>query len=552
MMRYYLALLFILIIPAFILMVRPGFFPMQDDIQVFRFHQMDACVRDFQIPCRWVPDAGYAYGYPQFNYYSPLPYYVGELFHLIGFQFIDVVKIMFILGFIFSAYAMFFLVNEFFGPFPALVSSVLFTFAPYKASQVYVRGSLSEFWSLIFFPLLFLYSYKIIKKPEKRKYVVAFALSLGAFLTTHNLIPLVFAPLLAVWILYWLGITKKIKSLYPLIVSGLMGFGLSSFFTLPLLFERKFVHVESVLSGYFDYRRHFVDIKQMFFSNHFGYGSSDLGPGDDIVLNSGIVLLTASFLTLLFLHLSKAKKKHKILVSLLAFCELCILFMMHLKSVFVWEKISVLQWLQFPWRLLALSIFVLSFIVSMGVYYSGKYQRIVGVVLILLVFALHGSFFAPKEWLHITDEQKLSGEFWEKQLTISIFDYLPKSAELPPNRKAGDTPEILDGDAQILNYEKHSSLQKGRVSVESETALIRIPLFDFPGMEVRVNDAVVTHTHDNCEGQPYCFGTISFVVPYGIHTIQTRLRNTPIRSLGNIITLVSGLALTVYVTKKNH
>jgi len=89
-------LLFLLIIPSFFSLLRPGFYSMQDDLQAFRLHQMHQCLSDFQIPCRWVPDAGFGYGYPQFNFYAPGVYYLGEIIHLLGIQFIDTVKFLFI------------------------------------------------------------------------------------------------------------------------------------------------------------------------------------------------------------------------------------------------------------------------------------------------------------------------------------------------------------------------------------------------------------------------------------------------------------------------
>jgi hypothetical protein len=91
---------------------KSGFFPMQDDLQAFRIYEMNKCFTDFQIPCRWVPDAGYEYGYPQFNYYPPSVYYLGEALYKVGFQYIDSVKILFAAGYILSALQCFFwLVN---------------------------------------------------------------------------------------------------------------------------------------------------------------------------------------------------------------------------------------------------------------------------------------------------------------------------------------------------------------------------------------------------------------------------------------------------------
>jgi len=70
-------LFLVLIIPSFSKLIRPGYFPMHDDLQAIRLLQMDKCIKDGQIPCRWVPDMGYGYGYPQFNYYKSL--YGGRL-----------------------------------------------------------------------------------------------------------------------------------------------------------------------------------------------------------------------------------------------------------------------------------------------------------------------------------------------------------------------------------------------------------------------------------------------------------------------------------------
>ena len=91
-------LVVLLTIPTFFSLLRPGFFPMQDDLQAFRIEQMGKCFSDLQIPCYWIPDMGYQYGYPQFLFYSPSVYYVGAFIHLFGIQIIDVVKFFFCLG----------------------------------------------------------------------------------------------------------------------------------------------------------------------------------------------------------------------------------------------------------------------------------------------------------------------------------------------------------------------------------------------------------------------------------------------------------------------
>ena len=93
----------------------PGYFNMHDDLQMMRQLEMEKCFLDGQIPCRWVPDMGYGFGFPLFNYYPPLPYLTGELFRLVGFSFVDTAKILFLLAFIASGITMYYLAKEFFG-----------------------------------------------------------------------------------------------------------------------------------------------------------------------------------------------------------------------------------------------------------------------------------------------------------------------------------------------------------------------------------------------------------------------------------------------------
>jgi uncharacterized membrane protein len=284
--------LILLTLPTYWTLIRPGFFPMQDDLQAFRVFEMDKCFQDLQLPCRWVPDMGYGYGYPQFNFYSPGVFYLGEIFHLFGMQFIDVVKLLFILGFVLSALTMFLFLRSIFGRFPAFIGALLYTYLPFKAVEVYVRGSLPEFWALVIFPLLFWSSYQLIETKKKR-YGIYLAISVGLMFITHNLLSMLILPVLVIWclVLGWrTGVGgRRVKNLGWICEFGILGLGLASFFVLPALFEKQYVHVETLLSGYFDYRQHFVQLTKLFLDNEWGYGSSNLGQTETLNLSTGIV-----------------------------------------------------------------------------------------------------------------------------------------------------------------------------------------------------------------------------------------------------------------------
>lgn len=547
-----LAIVIILTVPSFISLVRPGFFPMQDDLQAFRIFEMNRCFSDYQFPCRWVPDAGYQYGYPLFNYYPPSVYYLGELFHLIGFQFIDSVKILFCLGYLLSALGMFLLLNEIFDPLAAFTGSLLYTYIPYKAVEVYVRGAMSEFWSLVLFPLVFYTLVKLIREGSNR-YMALSASSIGGLLITHNLMSLIFLPIAGIWGLLVVYLEEKWRVLPKIVVSFLLGFGLAAFFTLPVLVEKPYAHLETLLGGYFGYQQHFVDLYQLFISNHWGYGSSILGPYDDLSLSTGQIawMLSLVGITLSFIYFRK-NRRLSIMMLTLGLIEVVVLFMIHVKSSFIWDRIGALAYLQFPWRFLADSIFLLS-ILGAGAIYLIKDKKValaLSVLSITLAFILYGNFFQPKAWLNITDAQKFSGASWDKQLTISIFDYLPIFAKLPPTTPAPVLPETLQGQVKFIRYKKGSDFQEGTVNVTKD-ALIRLPLFDFPGMKVWVDGKEISHTHTNCLDEEFCLGLINFNITQGTHIMSVKLTNTPIRFVGNLISLLSLVSFTLLLWVKN-
>ncbi len=558
-LKYPSLILLLLVIPSFISIVRPGFFPMHDDLQAFRMHQMHECFKDFQIPCRWVPDMGYQYGYPQYNFYPPSVYYLGEFFHLLGFQFIDSVKIVFALGFIFSAIAMYLFLKEFLSKWPAFFGALIYTYIPYKAVNVYVRGALNEFWALVFYPLLFWSSLKIIKEGG-RKNLAFFALSIFLILITHNLMTLIFLPVLGVWILLNVFLEKKYRSLISIVLGGLLGLGLASFFTLPVIVEKPYAHLETLVGGYFDYRQHFVSLNQLFISNYWGYGSSVWGLGDDLSLSAGhiqvIGTITAAILALINF---KRFKKLSIMVFTLSFLELLVLFMVHQRSAPIWTIFeSILIFVQFPWRFLSISVFLLAVLTAIGIYFIEKIDLKIakmnlaltyGSILVIACLILYLPFFRPSKWLDIKDTDKFSGQSWEKQLTISIFDYLPIYAKFPPTSAAPLDPQTLTGLADFKSRERGSDFKKWIVEV-STPALLRAPIFDFPGMKVFIDGKVVTHVNDDCRNEEFCLGLVTFPVGIGTHEIIVKLTNTPVRTIGNITSLLSFFIVFILLSPK--
>ncbi len=510
---------------------------MHDDMQPIRVLQMDKCFRDGQIPCRWVPDLGYGYGYPLFIYYSPLAYYVMEFFHLLGFSILASIKIEIILTFIASAFGMYLLGKELWGKWGGVLSSAFYIYAPYRASDVYTRGAIGEVTAFVFLPLIFWAILKFIKT-EKQRFLVYLSLSYAGLLLTHNISSLIFTPIVGLWGLILLLIYKKWNFILPLFLYSLVGFGLAGFFVIPAFFEKNYVHVKTMTVGYFNYLAHFLSFKQLFLSGHWGYGTSELGPYDDLNFSVGLLhwLYGLSALLIGFLRRENAKLKWIILVFL-AGVGLGGLFMSHQRSVFIWNNLSLLSYLQFPWRFLTIAVFVFSLMAGAVVFYSRKKRILIALMSLLLVIYFNFSYFRPAKWLDISDQDKLSGQEWVNQQTASIYDYLPIWAKEPPADKAFQKPKFIDGEGDVMSFQKGTDWLKGEIKVNSDWAKIRLPSFYFPNFVVKADKEKIPISYDNH------LGLITFELPRGEHQFIAHLKNTWLRNLSQGLTVLSVIFL---------
>ena len=473
--NYLLLLVILLSVFSFVRMLKPGMFSTQD-FHLFRLFEFDKCVKSLQIPCRWAPDAGLGYGEPLFNFYGQIPYLLGEMYHLAGGTFIDSLKLLFILSLIGSGVSMFFLAKHLWkSDWGGLISSVVYIYAPYRALDVWVRGALPEALSFIIFPILIL-------AIEKRK-TLWFSFLLALLVLTHNLSLILFLPVLLIWIIY--------RKYWKALSAAILSFGISAFYILPVLFESKFITLNSTVEGYFNFRGHFATLHQLLFSRFWGYGASTFGPEEFMSRALGQVQWVLPVVVFIYLILSKKIKKN---IAFIIFFVLgwFFLFLTHNKSTFIWEALKPMAYIQFPWRFLGPAVFCFS--LSLGIIPSllKKWKLIVSLIIVVFVIVFNFSFFREDIWYKVADSYFLEGSQWDIQRTASIGDFWPKFGHIIPNKPS---------DGTYINY--------------------------FPGW----------NRQPNKDGLILAEGAV--------------FRNTPIRTIGNIISLVS-IAVLIILCKRKH
>lgn len=534
-MKKDLLILLLLVFPAIANLFRPGFFQIHDNLQPMRQLEMAKCLADGQFPCRWVPDMGLGYGYPLFNYYPPFPYYLGQAVSFFGFSNIDIVKIVGILGFAVAAAAMYFLGKEFWGRGGGLVSAAFYTYAPYHSVDFYVRGAMNEFWAMAFYPAIFLFAYRLIKKPSLASSILL-SLSLSGLMLSHNLMLMIFTPFFLAWLLFWLIKTKNFSSLKYLVPSGLLAFGLSAFFTLPVLFEQKYVHVETLTVGYFNYLQHFLDIDQLFKNIYWGYGSSGLYQRT-MSFALGYLHWIIPALILVLLPFLKSLKPYRVLLAILILFLLSSLFMAHWKSNFIWARLPYLQYLQFPWRFLTLSVFFASLV-------SGAFSKVfkANYILVAAVILLNANYFHPVQWWQdMTDAKLFSGASWQVLQAASIFDYLPKTAKEPPVLPTKSGLEFVSGSGIYTRVAKKSNYQEYKINVSAHEASVQLQSFYFPGWKLFVDGQPAEPQLDPLYGRP------QLSLSSGTHILAYKFFSTPIRQASDAISLVSWITVIILV-----
>ncbi|MDD3998552.1 MAG: hypothetical protein PHR98_00405 [Candidatus Shapirobacteria bacterium] len=549
-------LLLILIIPTFSFLVRPGlYWNMHDDMQMVRQLEMEKCLKDGQIPCRWTPDLGFGYGYPLFNFYPPLPYLAGQIFRSFGFSFVATVKLSAILLITLSSLAMYLLASSLTGPIGGFLAGLFYTYAPYHAVNIFVRGAFNEAWSALFFPLIFYFSKKLLTSHLKTIYLFLLSLSWAGLLLSHNPMALTFAIFFAPWCLYWYWPSLEKKDFKPfikLLIAGFMALFLSAFYTLPVLFETKLVQIESMFQNYYHYSVHFLSFRQLFLSNFWGDGPSVWMDPDGMSFSIGTLYwILPLFIFVYYLYTFNKKRNSKYLLPLLIIAlSFLAVIMTHERFSFLWLLLKPIQKIQFPWRFLNHTLFFSSLSLAYLPKILNKiYPKIIYIILPILsltVVLLNYKYFFPISYGPITDEQKFSGLAWTNQITSGIYDYLPKTASTAAKSKAAeiiDKVEPENTEYQLLGWQKGTDWWLFNLQNETSAKFTLASLY-FPNFKLLDNQQDLKY-----EVEPE-LGRITINLDSGYHQIYLKFYNTPVRTISNYLSLFAWIFTIVFFISK--
>ena len=516
---------------------------MHDDTQPTRVFEMARALGDGQFPVRWVSDLGYGYGYPIFNFYAPLPYYIGAIGVLSGLDAIVVTKLMFGLGVLLAAIFMYVLGYKLGGVWGGIISALVYLYAPYHGVQIYVRGAVGEYWAYAFLPLIL---YGIIGDKENRdqSWLIA-ALGLAGVILSHNITAFLTLGFLGLFLASELlkslvnrsDFSKAALILKVIVVGALF----TAWFWLPAVTEVYLTKVETLVQGANDFHRHFVFLDQLW-NSPWGYGGSAPGRLDGMSFMLGKIPLVLAILGLAGLTWNKIKSKGLIYLCLGGL--IISVFMMLDISKSIWEVIPGIDFVQYPWRFLVFAVF---FIAVMSSYVDFSLTRFVSSrnsrSLLLLGFSLvivvvHSRYFRPQFVANKTSADYISDTAVKWSISRISDEYLPKNFPVPKTDKEialgkfNTTGDIIIDQSEIRSHFWH-------IDVMSLTAGdIVLSLSFFPGWKFYIDNRVVEPIIQD--------GLVKLQLVPGKHTITAYFSNTWPRIVGNWVSL---LALFWFMTK---
>ena len=531
----------------------PGYFIFAHDARhtVYFLQMFDAALRDGALYPRWAADMVFGYGYPVWLILAPLPYYLGELFHLLGFNFVNAVKTVDAVGLVASGLAMYLFASRILGKDAGLVAAVAYLFIPYHIVDLYVRGAQAEYLAFIFPPLVMWALYELVAA-RRAVFVPLAAFSYAALILTHAQIAVIFSPVigayvLMLWIIYGQQGTSLLSFLVLPFLSILLGLLLSATFLLPVALEQRYLKPESLIGGFFDFHQHFLNPSQLL-SPFWGYGYAGINGGDQFSLQLGILPL---FLAALAIYGAWRNRDRVLSAHLIFFgmVSLVAIALMLSPSAPLWDFAApIIAFVQFPWRLLIVTALTLAFIsgAALRVFPSQDAYPAALVVSLLLALAMFPNAQpqytdAPFTYNTLMDfevqNHELLGEtIWSQQR--------PDDSPLVEQYRAGKLTQkavVTAGNATVELVEHRSQGDTVRVTASEPSHILFYTRY-FPGWQMTI-DGETTKNFGPYGEQ----GLIGVLVPAGTHIVTTRFGDTAPRQIGAMVSLLSLIVAVVWL-----
>lgn len=534
----WLIILSIIIISIIVLkdLFKPGMYTSHDGIhQIVRFFYFDQALHDGQIPPRWAQGLMNGFGYPLFIFSYHLPWFIAEFIHLLGSSIIDSVKMTFLVGFALSGITMYFMQRDLFGRLAAITGTGLFLFAPYRFSNIFVRAAIGDATVFIFAPLVFWALWKL-KNGWNWKWMSLGSIGIAGLILSHAMVATLFMAIFTIYVISSLSWVKnKFNYLKNCFITFILGLGISAYYFIPSVFERGNTQFQNLMSQIFT-GVYFPSFSDLLYSK-WGYGVFHAKEGA-MSVQLGIVQWAVVILTILvilrkMLNKKLAKNQKEIVnlgkILILTFC-ISIIMMLSV-TLPIWKAFSQMVFIDFPWRMLSVSTFLVSICAGLLISTAKKFKTVLAVILIFSAIYFNRNHLRINETL----PWDLSFILKLEKTTNSYDEYTPKWVR--PDLVKENAPKVELSDLRSnLNISRNTS-NKLELEVNSPAeGNLFINTIYYPGWEAIVNGVNTEINYDN--------GLIKLPLMEGNSIVKLRFKETTLRLFSDILSIISILIIT--------
>lgn len=491
------------------------------------------------------------FGYSWNIFYSPLTSYIPLIFRLFTSSFEIMLKLFMVLLSFLSGITMYTFVKRVTkNRFAGLLAAIIYIFAPYRLTDMYMRTAIAELASFVFLPLVFHGMYNIFNDEEKstKKSLI---LTLGAvgLILTHTVITMYTAIICFIYVLINFKALRNKQVWKMLGINVLLILLLTSFYLLPLLEHKVSAEYEVFQEGRMERTseliRNKVDPIDLIYTQK---GEMNFKIGLVSILG---VLLTA------IAYKKIGKEYKKMYWFLLGTGIVCIIMSLRF---FPFEHLpSVLKMIQFTFRLLEFSSFCFAFVAAVNYSvliknFSMKDAITLSTIAFLLSLTIVNNLSFEKQWT----EDKLWPAVEVNENTRRVhagcasFEYLPSKAfnNLNYIKQRENRAYILSGNAVIENEIKDGVNMIFDLYNVEENTVIELPYIYYLGYDVEAIDSegkvnkIETFESEN--------GFVAIQVPETAKRINVTYTGTTLMKITYIVSGVTFIGVCGYLIINWH
>lgn len=366
--RLFLFAFFIIIsiIPVFDLFLNTGQPTTFDGIiHISTIAQFSSALQSGDFPVVWLNSFA-NYGLPVGLFSQQLPIYIGTLMQLFTHNAVLSYNLVLFLGIFLTNVFFYRFLRIYVGEKAAITGVIFLTLAPMHIIDIYIRGDLPEVFAGLFIPLILLSGHMLIVKKKVKGFFLLLG-SIAGITLSHPMMLFVggffFVPYFVYLFLSEVHFsltqifTKKILLRIILaIIAGGVGMGIAAYYIMPLFLEIKYFYFGNEVSHFV--MNQYLSLTNLFHPQWYYFTQNDIATRGQFIL-TGLVEILSLPIALVFLLVNKLHKDktRQFLLFLLIVSCLMIFFTTTLSSVF-YTHIHIFDSLQFPWRFLAVFLFI--------------------------------------------------------------------------------------------------------------------------------------------------------------------------------------------------